>query len=146
MNATDQRDESSMPMTLAVIIMWSPVVLLMVCAAYPETTLAKTSGPIIFWLFVASIPFGLYFATSAFWRFLKTLASARMTDRAAVVAKRQHACPRPGPGIACYVTFQVGDRLQEYKVSEACFASLAEGDRGELTHQGSWFKGFVASR
>lgn len=146
MTTIDRRDESVIPRTLAVIIMWSPIVLLMVCAAYPETTLAKTSGRIMVWVFVGLIPFGLYFAAAAFCQYLKTLFSARISDLATVVAKRERPCPRPGPGVGYYVAFQVGERLQNYKVTEVAFESLAVGGRGELTRQGSWFKGFVAGR
>lgn len=70
------------------------------------------------------------------------------TVDARIVAKRQNVS---GSGTASssststwyYVTFEIsgGDRM-ELGVSGKEYGMLAEGDRGQLTHQGTRYKGF----
>ena len=46
-----------------------------------------------------------------------------------------------------FVTFEQenGDRI-ELKVPDKEYGLLVEGDRGELTYQGTWYKGFARNR
>jgi hypothetical protein len=46
-----------------------------------------------------------------------------------------------------YVTFEdENGQRAEFRVKDRQFGMLAEGDRGMLRHQGTWFKGFARSR
>ena len=77
--------------------------------------------------------------------------SPRLTVEATVVAKRGHTTHHHDAGnihhshssTTYYVTFQFesGDRL-ELHVPHSQFGYLVEGDRGELTFQGTRFLGF----
>ena len=77
--------------------------------------------------------------------------SPRLTVEATVVAKRGHTTHHHNAGnihhshssTTYYVTFQFesGDRL-ELHVPHSQFGYLVEGDRGELTFQGTRFLGF----
>lgn len=77
--------------------------------------------------------------------------SPRLTVPAVVVAKRGHTTHHHDAGnlshshssTTYYVTFQFesGDRL-ELHVPHSQFGYLVEGDRGELTFQGTRFLGF----
>ena len=77
--------------------------------------------------------------------------SPRLTVPAVVVAKRGHTTHHHDAGnlshshssITYYVTFQFesGDRL-ELHVPSSQFGYLVEGDRGNLTFQGTRFLGF----
>ena len=77
--------------------------------------------------------------------------SPRLTVPAVVVAKRGHTTHHHDAGnihnshssTTYYVTFQFesGDRL-ELHVPSTQFGYLVEGDRGELTFQGTRFLGF----
>lgn len=78
--------------------------------------------------------------------------SPRLTVNASVVAKRTDVSHRSGSAsgemshtsTTYYVTFQVasGDRL-ELRVEGYDYGMLVEGDRGELSFQGSRFLGFA---
>lgn len=75
--------------------------------------------------------------------------SPRLTVEATVVAKRTDVSHRPGNRdlshtfTSYYVTFQVasGDRM-ELRVEGYDYGMLVEGDRGNLSFQGSRFLGF----
>ena len=72
-------------------------------------------------------------------------ASPRLTVSATVVAKRDHRShSRDHVHTAYYVTFQFesGDRL-ELILSGSEYGLLCEGDRGQLTFQGTRYLGFV---
>ena len=81
----------------------------------------------------------------------KNNQSPRLTVPAVVVAKRGHTTHHHDAGnihhshssTTYYVTFQFesGDRL-ELHVPHSQFGYLVEGDRGELTFQGTRFLGF----
>ena len=75
--------------------------------------------------------------------------SPRLTVPAVVVAKRGHTTHHHDAGnlshssTTYYVTFQIesGDRLERH-VPHSQFGYLVEGDRGDLTFQGTRFLGF----
>lgn len=73
--------------------------------------------------------------------------SPRLTVAATVVAKRQHVSRRNGDthrtSSSYYVTFQVesGDRM-EFHVDPSEYGMLVEGDRGQLTFQGTRYLSF----
>ena len=84
--------------------------------------------------------------------------SPRLTVRASIVAKRtnvsrHHHHHGSGHGMhsststSYYVTFQVesGDRM-ELRVSGTEFGLLVEGDKGDLSFQGTRYLGFVRNR
>ena len=100
--------------------------------------------PIIFLLF-----FGLFL-----YAFISTLVkqakqerkndnSPRLTVDATIVAKRTHVWGRQRARTVYYATFQVasGDRM-ELEIPRDQFGYLVEGDRGNLTFQGTRFLGF----
>lgn len=82
--------------------------------------------------------------------FAENSASPEQTVAARVVGKRTSTS---GGGndthvtTTHYATFEVagGDRL-ELRVSGREYGQLAEGDTGDLTHQGSWYRGFERTR
>ena len=69
-----------------------------------------------------------------------------LTEPATVVTKRQETLGRRNAHVSTeyFVTFQVrgGVRL-ELPVDGPEYGVLVAGDRGDLTHQGSWFRGFA---
>ena len=79
--------------------------------------------------------------------------SPRLVVDAEVVAKRTNVSSGAGANgmptrhTTCYVTFEVkgGDRL-EFAVDGSEYGQLVEGDRGELTFQGTRYIGFVRSQ
>ena len=84
--------------------------------------------------------------------------SPRLTVEALVVSKRTHTSQQPMAGdptgahgfhttTECIVTFQVesGDQLK-FSVSGGEYRTLAEGDRGRLTFQGTRYLGFERQR
>ena len=73
------------------------------------------------------------------------------TVPALVVTKRQHVSGGGQDSSAStwyYVTFEtVADGLrQEFSVGSRDYSGLAEGDTGDLTHQGTRYKGFLRVR
>jgi hypothetical protein len=69
-----------------------------------------------------------------------------VTDPAVVIAKRNHrtsGTENSSASTSYYVTFEIrgGERL-EFPMLGNQFGTLVEGDRGQLTHQGTRFKGF----
>lgn len=77
-------------------------------------------------------------------RWRRNRRSPQLTEPATVVAKRQHAHGRRSVSTDYFVTFEVrgGERL-ELSLDGPEYGILVERDRGELTHQGSWFRGFA---
>lgn len=68
---------------------------------------------------------------------------------ASVVAKRTNVSGGAGDSsttTSYYVTFELnsGER-REFGLSGREYGMLAEGDRGELSYQGTWYKGFRRS-
>lgn len=75
-------------------------------------------------------------------------ASPRLTFPARVVAKRTHVSGGSGNSSAStryYITFErIEDGArQEFRVDTKAYSSLAEGDHGDLTHQGTRFGSFA---
>ena len=102
-----------------------------------------TVFPIIFIaMFVVFIGIFIYVLSKNASREHKNNTSPRLTTEATVVAKRTHVwCDHAHTNY--YVTFQVnsGDRM-ELQVPYDRFGYLIEGDRGQLTFQGTRFLGF----
>jgi Protein of unknown function (DUF2500) len=74
-----------------------------------------------------------------------------LTVAARVVTKRQHVSGgghETSASTRYYVTFEsVADGLrQEFAVPSADYSGLADGDTGDLTYQGTRYKGFVRQR
>ncbi len=72
-------------------------------------------------------------------------ASPRLTVEATVVSRRERTWHNQhNYGSTYYATFQLesGDRM-ELKIPERDIGMLAEGDRGQLTFQGTRFLGFA---
>ncbi len=74
-----------------------------------------------------------------------------LTVSARVVTKRQEVSGGghdSGASTSYYITFEtVSDLLrQEFAVNSVDYSGLAEGDGGELTYQGTRYKGFVRNR
>ncbi|WP_202976939.1 DUF2500 domain-containing protein [Ornithinimicrobium flavum] len=72
------------------------------------------------------------------------------TVAARVVGKRTHTEGGAGDSAvqtAYFATFEVtgGDRI-EVKIPQREYGQLAEGDQGQLTHQGTWYRGFERRR
>lgn len=70
----------------------------------------------------------------------------KLTVEASIVTKRRnyhHSANGAGGTASYYVTFQVqsGDRM-ELRVSSSEYGMLAEGDRGQLTFQGTRYLDF----
>lgn len=115
--------------------------------------------PILFVLvFVVVIGFFIVTAVKGIGQWNKNNNSPRLTVAAAVVSKRaevthhQHANAGDASGAhgfhtststSYYVTFQVdsGDRM-EFHVSGSEYGMLVEGDRGNLSFQGTRYLGF----
>ena len=103
--------------------------------------------PIVF-IIVSAIVIGLFILIlgGSAMRGLKNNASPRLTTPAYIVGRRED-CHRHGGTMAFwtryYVTFEVssGDRM-ELEVNGSQYGQLAEGDRGELTFQGTRFISF----
>ena len=93
--------------------------------------------PVIFILIFIMIIF-IFIKGIATWH--KNNNSPRLTVSAKIVAKRQNTTHHNQP---YYVTFQVesGDRM-EMSVSGSEYGTLAEGDKGKLTFQGTRFLTF----
>jgi len=71
-------------------------------------------------------------------------ASSPLISRTArVVAKRQHVWGHKHTRTNYYATFEFEDgQREELELKPGEFGLLADGDRGTLHSQGTWFKGF----
>lgn len=100
--------------------------------------------PIIFFAMFALV-FGLILTTliKGFRQERKNDASPRLTVEATVVTKRTHVHGHNRAHTNYYATFQVasGDRM-ELSIPYSQFGYLVEGDRGNLTFQGTRFLSF----
>ena len=78
-------------------------------------------------------------------------AQPLQTRRVKVVTKRQHLSGGGGDSSAStwyYATFEdlaTGDR-QEFPIQSVLYSGIADGDVGQLTHQGTRFLGFERER
>lgn len=112
--------------------------------------LFDTVFPVIFVLIFLMV-FGIFLSVliKSIGQKRKDDRSPRLTVEATVVAKRTDVSHRPGnrdlshTSTSYYVTFQVasGDRM-ELRVTGYDYGMLVEGDRGDLSFQGSRFLGF----
>lgn len=77
-------------------------------------------------------------------RWRRNSRSPVLTESATVVAKRQQARGTSSIVTDYFVTFQVrGAERIEFAVDGRDYGVLVERDRGELTHQGTRFRGFT---
>ena len=96
----------------------------------------------------------MFVAVSIVRQWVQNNNSPRLTVGAVVVSRRTHTTQQPVAGdptsahgfhttTDCIVTFQVesGDQLK-FSVSGREYRTLAEGDRGRLTFQGTRYLGF----
>ncbi len=83
-------------------------------------------------------------AAIAILRWRRNRRSPQLTEPATVVAKRQQAHGRRSISTDYFVTFELrgGERV-EFSLDGREYGVLVERDRGELTHQGSWFRSFA---
>lgn len=77
---------------------------------------------------------------------VRNRASPLLAREASIIAKRQHIS---GGGLdssastTYYVTFEFASGTrEEFNVRDRDYGLLAEGDRGTLHSQGTWYKGF----
>ena len=103
---------------------------------------------------VAFFAFFIFAIISIVRQWMQNNNSPRLTVEALVVSKRTYTTQQPVAGdptsahgfhttTDCIVTFQVesGDQLK-FSVSGREYRTLAEGDRGRLTFQGTRYLGF----
>jgi hypothetical protein len=71
-------------------------------------------------------------------------ASPLLSRHVRVVTKRQHVSgSRSGTRTRYYVTFEFTDgSREELSVTGGVYGQIAEGDRGTLHSQGTWYKRF----
>lgn len=74
----------------------------------------------------------------------KNRVSPLLSRNVRVVAKRQHVSgSQYATGTRYYVTFEFTDgSREEFSVTGGVYGQIAEGDRGTLHSQGTWYKGF----
>lgn len=82
--------------------------------------------------------------------FANNSALPEQTVAARVVGKRTHTEGGAGDSAvqtAYFATFEVGsgERI-EVKIPPREYGQFAEGDQGQLTHQGTWYRGFERRR
>ena len=90
-------------------------------------------------------------AVKGFARWQDNNAQPVLTVPAQVVTKRQHVSGGGHDSSAStwyHVTFEtvVAGLRQEFQVSSTDYSGLAEGDTGDLTYQGTRYKGFIRVR
>ena len=74
-----------------------------------------------------------------------------LTVPARIATKRLHVSgggQNSGASTSYYITFETlaGGLRQEFRVSGTGYSGLAEGDTGDLTHQGTRYQGFARAR
>ncbi|MEW4369108.1 DUF2500 domain-containing protein [Paenibacillus kandeliae] len=97
---------------------------------------------VIFLMIISLFAIGIIKTIS---QWLHNRAQDVLTEPVMVSGKRQHV--RGGSNSSTstyyYITFEKQDRSRfELEVPEEQYGIIAEGDNGQLTYQGSWFKTF----
>ena len=86
----------------------------------------------------------------AIYRIVTNLNAPQTVSRAIVLGKRQEVSGGAGNSSVStshYVTFELeGGERREIGVGSGDYGKLFEGDRGRITMQGTWYRGFSRER